>query len=287
MSSAPVAEPAPAKLNLYLHVTGRRETGYHELDSLVAFAETGDVVEAYPAEALSLTVDGPQAAALAEETDNLVLRAARALAAAAGVEPTAALRLDKRLPVASGIGGGSADAAATLRALVRLWRLDIGTDRLAEIALDLGADVPVCVFGRSALMRGIGEQIAPAPPVPAAPIVLVNPNRALSTPAVFNARRGDFSAPGRYRGAADAEALAAALRETRNDLTAGALALEPAIGAVLAALDARGALLARMSGSGASCFGIFGSDAAADAAADRIGGDESGWWVTATRLAAA
>lgn len=286
MSGVPVAEPAPAKLNLYLHITGRRGNGYHELDSLVAFTEAGDAVEACPAEVLSLAVDGPQAAALAGEADNLVLRAARALAAAVGLEPAAALRLDKRLPVASGIGGGSADAAAALRALVRLWRLDIAADRLAEIALGLGADVPVCLFGRPAVMRGIGEEIVPAPPVPAAPIVLVNPNRAVSTPAVFEARASGFSAPGRYRGAPDPAALAAALRETRNDLTDSALTLEPAIGTVLAALEAQGALLARMSGSGATCFGIFGTDSAANAAADRIGGDQPGWWVLATRLAA-
>jgi len=286
MSGVPVAEPAPAKLNLYLHITGRRGDGYHELDSLVAFAEAGDAVQACPAEVLSLAVDGPQAAALAGEADNLVLRAARALAAAVGLEPAAALRLDKRLPVASGIGGGSADAAAALRALVRLWRLDIAADRLAEIALGLGADVPVCLFGRPAVMRGIGEEIVPAPPVPAAPIVLVNPNRAVSTPAVFEARASGFSAPGRYRGAPDPAALATALRETRNDLTDSALTLEPAIGTVLAALEAQGALLARMSGSGATCFGIFGTDSAANAAADRIGGDQPGWWVLATRLAA-
>ncbi len=260
---------APAKINLTLHVTGRRPDGYHLLDSLVAFAGAHDVVTATPADTLCLTVAGPFAPALADDPDNLVLRAARALAEAAGVLPRAALHLDKRLPVASGIGGGSADAAATLRALSRLWGLATPLREMHAIAARLGADVPVCVASRACRMSGIGEILSPVPKLPACGLLLANPGVALATQAVFRARSGAFSPPLVLPDAwPDAAALAATLALAGNDLQPPAIALCPAIGALLAALAAHpGALLARMSGSGATCFALFATPAEAEAAA--------------------
>jgi 4-diphosphocytidyl-2-C-methyl-D-erythritol kinase len=288
--AAPVVRAAPAKLNLYLHVVGRRAAngrpGYHELDSLVAFADAHDTVAAAPAAELSLAVAGPFARALSGEGDNLVLRAARALAAEAGVAPAARLTLVKRLPVASGIGGGSADAAAALAALAALWRLDVSPRRLAAVALSLGADVPVCLAGRAAQMSGIGEIVRPAVSLPPAGLVLVNPGVALPTPAVFAARRGDFDVPAPLdRAPEDAAAFAAALSLRRNGLTEAAIGLVPDIAAVLAALAAApGCLLARMSGSGATCFGLFADRAAADGAATALARARPGWWVKAAAL---
>ena len=288
-STPPVSVEAPAKINLYLHVVGRRSDGYHLLDSLVAFAGIGDTIAAAPAETLSLSIDGPFAQGLGNAEDNLVLRAARALAAAAGRPAAAAnLRLTKRLPIASGIGGGSADAAATLHALARLWRLDLEPAALAAIGLTLGADVPVCVYGRSAFFAGIGEQVAPAPALPPAWLVLVNPGIALATPSVFKARSGGFSAPGRFEAApVNAGELAAVLAARGNDLTAAAVGLAPAIGTVLADLEALpGALLARMSGSGATCFALFADERAAQAAAAATQARRPEWWVAAAPLLA-
>jgi 4-diphosphocytidyl-2-C-methyl-D-erythritol kinase len=276
---------APAKLNLYLHVVGKRDDGYHLLDSLIAFAAVHDTVSVRPAPALTLKLAGPFAAPLQRETDNLVLRAARVLAEAAGGRRGAQIRLIKRLPVASGIGGGSADAAATLKALARLWRLDDAID-LGALALPLGADVPMCLAGHAALASGIGERLAPVPALPPAALVLVNPMARLPTNRVFQARTGAFSAPGAPLGpCADAAALAAALADRRNDLTAPAIGLRPQIRAVLDALaGAEGCLIARMSGSGATCFGLFADDAAAGQAAAAIAGRHRSWWVCATRL---
>ena len=263
---------APAKLNLYLHVVGRRADGYHLLDSLVAFADIGDVVEACRAEHLSLEVTGPFADGL-DGDDNLVLRAARALGPGRG----AALRLEKNLPVASGIGGGSSDAAAALLALSRLWDVPIPPD----LPIALGADVPACLLARSAWLGGIGEDVAPAPPLPSLGVVLVNPRIALSTPAVFKARQGPFSEAARFDPAGEAAGFLAQLAARRNDLAAAAASLVPEIGAVLASLE--GSRLARMSGSGATCFGLYEDVAAARAAAARIA--RPGWWVAAGKLA--
>ena len=184
-----LCEAAPAKVNLFLHVIGRRPDGYHLLDSLVVFAGCGDCLTVRESDRLSLEVDGPFAAALTGEGDNLVLRAARALAHATGNKPRGLLRLTKNLPVASGIGGGSADAAAALRLLARHWGAAPAGDALA---LQLGADVPVCLAGRPARMQGIGEILRPAPALPAFGLVLVNPAVAVSTPLVFRAHPGDF-----------------------------------------------------------------------------------------------
>jgi len=278
-----VSEMAPAKVNLFLHVTGRRADGYHLLDSLAVFGPVADRVEARAADGLSLVVDGPQGAALTGEPDNLVLRAARALAKAAGVAPRAALRLTKHLPVASGIGGGSADAAAALRALNMLWGLGFDAARLGAIGAELGADIPVCIASRPARMGGVGEVLAPAPALPRCGLLLVNPGVPLATPAVFRGRSGGFSVPAALPEAwSDAATMARDLAVLRNDLEAPARGLCPPVVEVLAALGAQpGCLLARMSGSGATCFGLFSDAAAATRAAEAM---PARWWRAAGGL---
>lgn len=272
-------EFAPAKVNLTLHVTGRRADGYHRLDSLVAFAGVGDRVTAAPAPALALAVTGPQSGALGAGDDNLVLRAARAFGPPAG----AAITLEKRLPVASGLGGGSADAAAALRALAALWRVPLPD---ADAVLALGADVPVCLAGRSARMTGAGEGLSPVA-LPGGWLVLVNPGVGVPTGAVFAALDGAFGAPmpralPRLAGVAD---LAAFLATMRNDLAAPAAALAPAIPRVTGALAAQpGCLVARMSGSGATCWGLFADPGRAAAAAAALRRAEPGWWVAPAPL---
>lgn len=273
----PQAEFAPAKVNLYLHVTGRRPDGYHLLDSLVVFAGTGDRLDAAQADTLALDIAGSGAGALAGEADNLVLRAARALAAEARLPPRARLRLTKELPVAAGLGGGSADAAATLHALQRLWGVTLAPDRLAAVAASLGADVPACLASAPSRMGGIGEVLEPAPALPAYGLLLANPRVPLATPAVFRARSGPFSARAPLPAAwPDAAAMARALAGLTNDLQPAAEALCPPVTETLAALRALpGSLLARMSGSGATCFALFPTPAAAAEAAALL---PPGWW---------
>ncbi|MGE5546836.1 MAG: 4-(cytidine 5'-diphospho)-2-C-methyl-D-erythritol kinase [Solirubrobacterales bacterium] len=277
---------APAKVNLYLHVVGRRPDGYHLLDSLIAFAGIGDTLELAPAAGLALTVDGPTAALLPPGEDNIVLKAARALACRAGITAGAALRLTKRLPVAAGIGGGSADAAAALRGLARLWGTRLPDAAMMEIALSIGADVPVCLAGRAMAVSGVGERLVPAPRLPPAWLVLVNPMVPLSTPAVFKARQGCFSEAMPFETTpTDAHALARLLKARGNDLTAAAVSLVPEVGEALELIAAgAGCLLARMSGSGATCFGLFASQAEAEAAAARLTGSRPGWWIAAAPL---
>jgi 4-diphosphocytidyl-2-C-methyl-D-erythritol kinase len=292
-TGADVTKHAPAKLNLYLRVVGRRPDGYHELDSLVAFAEIGDVVRAAPAPAgdtdISLTVDGPFADSLTRAgpaADNLVLRAARALSQLTGGRRGARLRLTKTLPVASGIGGGSADAAATLQALIALWGVRPEPAALHALALGLGADVPVCLAGHACRMQGIGERLTALDPLPAMPLLLVNPGRPLATKAVFGARAGDFSPPlAALAVPSDAAALADLVQRGGNDLEPPARALLPDIGAVLAALRAApGCQVAAMSGSGATCFGLFDRPETAALAAGYLRAGNPGWWTEATRL---
>jgi len=272
-----VAEAAPAKVNLYLRVTGRRADGYHLLDSLAVFAGGGDLVSVAPEEALTLRVTGPEAAALEGEGDNLVTSAARALAAATGAARGAAITLEKRLPVASGIGGGSADAAAALRALNGLWGTGLDEAALRAIAATLGADVPACIASRTVRMRGIGEVLDEVSPLPRFGLLLANPRVALPTPSVFRARGSGFSVPAGPPGALrDAGDLAAWLRPLGNDLEAAAISLCPPVAEVLGAVAAQpGCLLARMSGSGATCFGIFATEAAAARAAAAL---PTAWW---------
>jgi 4-diphosphocytidyl-2-C-methyl-D-erythritol kinase len=275
-----LTEFAPAKINLHLHVVGRRDDGYHLLDSLVVFAGVGDRVSVSAAADLSLVISGPFAAGLDAEADNLVLRAARALGGLAGRQPNGRLTLEKNLPVASGIGGGSADAAAAVRLLCRFWEIRPAPDDLVRLAQRLGADVAVCLAGRAALMSGIGDVLVPAPPLPDAGLLLINPGVAVSTPSVFRVRSGGFSAATRFRpeGWRDAGSLASDLRATCNDLQPPALSLAPEIGAVLEAIaSAPHCLLARMSGSGATCFGLFASAEAARRSAEAI--KRPGWWV--------
>jgi 4-diphosphocytidyl-2-C-methyl-D-erythritol kinase len=271
----PLCSQASAKVNLFLHVTGRRADGYHLLDSLAVFADVGDVLRAEPAVTLCLAIDGPFAAALTNEPDNLVMRAARALAPP---QAGARLTLTKNLPVASGIGGGSADAAAALRLLSQLWGLTRSDQDLGRLALGLGADVPVCLVSRPARMSGIGERLAPAPRLPPCGIVLVNPGIAVATADVFRARQGNWSERAALPDEWDSIAsMAAGLRTLRNDLEAPAVALQPLIGDVLAALTALpGCHLVRMSGSGATCFGLFDTPSAAALAAERL--RRPGWW---------
>ena len=280
----PVAVLAPAKINLYLHVTGRRADGYHLLDSLVAFADIGDRLTAQPADALSLEVTGSAAASLSvARDDNLVLRAARLLADLAGVAGGAALHLEKNLPISAGIGGGSSDAAATLRALRHLWRVAISDEQLREIGARLGADIPACLYGRAVWTGGIGEQLEPATGLPPAGILLVNPRKELPTVAVFKDWRGPFGYVGRFAPMpSDAAGLARMLTPRRNDLTMAAIGHVPEIGAVLGRLAAfPGALLARMSGSGATCFALFANRAAAVEARAALTAVEPRWWCAA------
>ncbi len=278
---------APAKINLTLEIVGRRADGYHLLDSLIAFASVGDVLHFAPAEELALAIEGPFAAALGG-ADNLVLRAARALAQAAGVAPRARIVLDKRLPVASGIGGGSADAACALKGLAALWRLAPDAADLAALAAGLGADVPVCLYGAPALVSGVGEIVCPAPSLPPVPLVLVNPLRPVETRAVFAARTGPFAVPAPLtRMPGDVRALARMLAARENGLAPAACAVEPAIADVLAALAAQqGCLLARLSGSGATCFALFPDAPSAARAARALAAARPAWWVRACRLLA-
>ncbi|MBP2301352.1 4-(cytidine 5'-diphospho)-2-C-methyl-D-erythritol kinase [Azospirillum picis] len=303
-TGTPIVEAAPAKLNLYLHVTGRRADGYHELDSLVAFAEFGDTITLAPGAARvalrgaglpqpgpRLTISGPFGTALMGENPatNLVIRAAHALARRLGREADVMIALSKALPVASGIGGGSADAAACLRALARLWGVPADDPSLFAVAAGLGADVPVCVAGRSCYFGGIGDLLDEAPELPETHVVLANPGVPVPTPAVFKARAASgagFSAPARFSSRpTDAAGLAARLAERGNDLTAPALTVAPVIADVLAALErSAGCLLARLSGSGATAFGLYATAVAAEAAAAAIAAAEPRWWVRATRL---
>lgn len=256
----PMRETAYAKINLALHVRRRRPDLYHDIETLFAFCEDGDVLSARASDRLSLELTGPFAAALAGKDDNLVLKAARAVGA------RAALTLDKRLPIAAGLGGGSADAAAALRLL--------GGDRPEEIAAALGADVPACLASRTMRGEGKGDRLEPVDllELTGTAVLLVNPGVPLSTPAVFAAWDGID------RGPLDD------WRSGRNDLEAPARRLVPEIGAVLESLC--GARVARMSGSGATCFGLFDSEAERDSAAEEISAGHPDWWLFRTRLRA-
>lgn len=272
-------ESAPAKINLCLHVTGQRNDGYHLLDSLVAFAEIGDTVSARPWQGLSLSITGPEGAGLSAGADNLVLRAARLMGAR-----DLALTLDKCLPLASGIGGGSSDAAACLRLLAQRMNAPLPSRKLA---LALGADVPVCLDPRACRMRGIGEDITPLPPLPPLWLVLVNPRLEVSTPQVFRAlsRRDNPPLPQTLPVWKDAAALCDWLAGQRNDLEAPAITIAPVIGQVLDVLGATdGCSLARMSGSGATCFGLYASPEAAERAALTISAAFPNWWCVPTSL---
>jgi 4-diphosphocytidyl-2-C-methyl-D-erythritol kinase len=289
------AERAPAKVNLTLRVIGRRADGYHEIDSLVVFASVGDTLAFAAGRALTLTVGGPTAAASGAIDDNLVLKAARALAERVEGVRLGRFALSKRLPVAAGVGGGSADAAAALRLLARANRVAIDDPRLHEAARATGADVPVCLDPRPRIMRGIGEILSAPIALPRLPAVLVNPRVAVPTKDVFaklNAPR--LTAPRLVRSPAgeqhealptDRARLIAYLQERTNDLEAPAVSLQPVVAEVLAALRAlAGCRLARMSGSGATCFALFDQGKAAAAAARALRLKHQDWWVRAATL---
>jgi len=267
-----VIERAFAKVNLALHVRRRRSDGYHELETLFAFTDFGDTLKVVAGDGLSLAVDGAFAAAAGDSEDNLVVRAARALAAAASIEADAALTLHKAIPVAAGLGGGSADAAAALRLLNAFWRLDWPLARLAELAAPLGADVPACVFSGTLAGKGRGDVLAPIDlGLAGTPCLLVNPRVAVATGPVFAAWDGCDRGP----------LEPVEWRTARNDLAGPATVLAPVIADVLAALASTEATFVQMSGSGATCLGLYASEVARDAAATIL---PPAWWSAATHL---
>lgn len=270
-----LTESAPAKLNLALHLRRRRPDGFHDLETVFAFTAFGDTLTAAPADTLSLTLAGEFAGPAGAGPDNLVLRAAAALAHTAGITRGAALTLDKRIPVAAGLGGGSADAGAALRLLNRLWGLDWPELRLRHVAETLGADVPACVASRICFGAGRGEVLGDWPvDLAGTPVLLVNPRVAVPTGPVF-AGWDKVDLGGITAGTP--------LTGLRNDMTAAALAIAPVIGEVLAALaETPGATLVRMSGSGGTCFALYDSPAARDAAAQSL--QSTGWWLAASTL---
>ena len=279
-------EFAPAKLNLYLHITGRRPDGYHDLDSLVAFAGIGDEVQLEPAAAFSFTIEGPQAFALTGHPPdgNLVVKAAHSLAALTGNPLNVKLTLFKNLPVASGIGGGSSDAAAALRVLARYWNIGPDDPRLRMAAAEHGQDVPVCLIPENNYITATGTR--PAAALPLMHIVLVNPNRGLPTPAVYKMYREQkysFSAGAQFKESPrDAIELIAGLAARHNDLYQSACDLMPEIKDIIAAIERSGSLLARMSGSGATCFGLYADAENAASAASEISSLHKGWWVASS-----
>jgi 4-diphosphocytidyl-2-C-methyl-D-erythritol kinase len=288
MADAPAL--APAKVNLFLHVGPVDADGYHPLASLVAFADVGDRISVVPTGRLSLDVSGPFAGALAGEGDNLVLRAVRALAQAAGLpEPALAFTLDKRLPIAAGLGGGSSDAGAALKLARDALGLAFDDDALAGVAALIGADGPMCLHARAAWADGRGDLLTFEPALPPLPAVLINPGAPSPTGAVYRAY--DAAPPAAADRPApppswDLDAVLGWLARQRNDLQAPAVALEPAIGAALAeAADLPGVRLVRMSGSGATVFALFPSAAAADEAAQALSARRPDWWVRSTILA--
>lgn len=294
MQSLPMLlENAPAKINLSLHVTGRRADGYHLLDSLVAFADVGDVLTLDPAAPPGLTLTGPRAGAIAAEGDNLVLRATREFAARVPGLRSGRFHLEKHLPVAAGLGGGSADAGAALRLLARLNDLAADDPRLIAAAAATGSDVPVCLAAKARWMRGIGEVLSAPLALPPLAALLVNPGVPTPTAAVFKALGLAPGASAREIGegaaaleaAREGEALLAALAATANDLEAAALVVTPAVGEALASLrDLPGCRLARMSGSGATVFGLFTDEAARNAGAENLRQTRPDWWIAAALI---
>lgn len=288
-------EEGRAKVNLSLRVVGRRADGYHDLESVVAFADCADRLTLEPGAQLKLTTTGPLAAACGDTADNLVLKAARLLTEAVPNLKLGAFTLDKVLPVAAGIGGGSADAAAALRLLARLNDLSLDDHRLQKVALATGADVPVCLVSRACDMTGVGEQLLPLA-LPSMPCVMVNPRVPVATKDVFQAlglRNGELlvgvtdviRAPAWPEEGASIADWVEVLETVANDLEAPAMRIEPVIGEVLQALrESAGVKLARMSGSGATCFAIYGAPAEAHAAAEKIRRGHPGWWVHAGTL---
>lgn len=286
--SLSVTELAPAKINLALHVTGQRPDGYHLIESIVTFADVGDSLTFSPADEDRLTLSGPFAAAITSGAGNLVASARdglRRLLQARGLEaPAVAIHLEKNLPVASGIGGGSADAAATLRGLLRLWSAgSISMDEIEALALSIGADVPMCMAGRPLIASGIGEKLSPLTGMPRFTMVLGNPLRGVSTPEVFS-RLASRQNPGLVLN--DPRNWMSILTAARNDLQDPASDLVPEIGKLCDLLRTQGAVLTRMSGSGATCFGIFDSRPSADHAVGMLQAARPDWYFASTETIA-
>lgn len=282
----PVVEQARAKVNLALHVIGQRPDGYHDLDMLVAFADAGDTVTLAPGDEDRFDIDGPMADDLQADDDNLVQRALRGFRELTGWTVPLAIRLTKRLPVASGIGGGSADAAAALRGLCRLRGCSIEDPALAPLALSLGADVPMCLDGRPARVTGVGERIAPTAGRLVFGLLLVNPRIGVPTPAAFRAlqQRDNPALPVLPAFATIADLATFLSMETRNDLELPARTIAPVIGDVLVAIAGLpGVRLARMSGSGATCFGLFDDQATAKLAGAQLTDRHPDWWIAPTK----
>ena len=275
-----IVEKAHAKINLYLHVTGRRPDGYHLLDSLFVFADAGDVVGLEAAETPLFSVTGPYGDSLSGEKNNSVLKAARLMCEALNEKQAFKLTLEKNLPVASGMGGGSADAAAAMRLIMRFFEKKPSEKTLNDIALAVGADVPACLWEKPVFVSGIGEKMTFAPAVPDFPVLLVNPNVAVPTPAVFKNRTGDFDAEDPMT--ADdfsPENFIGALKRRHNGLTAAAVAVCPQISDVLNALaNAKGCLFSAMSGSGATCVALFDDVKTRDACFDGLSETYPKWW---------
>ncbi|WP_158808729.1 4-(cytidine 5'-diphospho)-2-C-methyl-D-erythritol kinase [Beijerinckia sp. L45] len=284
-------ERAPAKINLTLHITGRRDNGWHALESLVVFTRSGDTLTLDPGPTLGLTVDGPTAAASGAIEDNLVCRVARSLAARVPGLQLGVFHLVKRLPVAAGIGGGSSDAAAALRLLARLNGLSPDDPRLVEAAAENGADIPVCLGATARMMSGVGDILGPPLALPPLPALIVNPGVPLETKAVFkrmNLAAGwhnSASAHPSFVGGESATDVFALLKRGRNDMEDAACVLAPVVSDVLAVLSAApGCRLARMSGSGATCVALFTDCKHAGRAKKTIQSAHPGWWVKATML---
>ena len=283
-----ITEFAAAKVNLDLFVTGKREDGYHLLDSLVVFADFGDKITVRSANEISLTVSGPYADAVPTDENNLVVRAAIALQSACGNNSGAHIELEKNIPAAAGVGGGSADAAAVIKALLRLWNVSMDNSALMALALSLGADVPVCMLARPAIMRGVGEDLTSLDHVPEYGVLLVNPGVSLSTPTVFKARSQILSpSPDRatFHTCLSKTDFLAKLDEQRNDLTDAAGQLEPTVHDTLREITSlEGCLLSRMSGSGATCFGLFADLSTAKQAENALSLRDTGWWIKASKI---
>jgi 4-diphosphocytidyl-2-C-methyl-D-erythritol kinase len=287
MSGPGGARLAPAKINLTLHVTGRRGDGYHLLDSIAVFANVGDRVSIEPGDELRLTLGGPFAAHAPGGRTDLSWRAAVAFFERAGLPPAATILVEKNIPAGAGLGGGSADAAAVLAGLNDHFHAGIPHADLRAIGLKLGADVPMCVEGRALRARGIGEEISLIEGWPSLPMVLVWPGRAVSTAEVFSALRERDNPPLKnIPTAPDLQAAVAWLAECRNDLETPARDVAPEIGEAIRALqETNGCLLARMSGSGSACFGLYASSAEAERAAVGMRKLKPEWWVAATAAA--
>ena len=275
---------APAKINLYLHVTGRRRDGLHNIDSLVVFADFGDSIFVQRDKDLVLEITGPFANHLSANEDNLVLKAANLLAQYSNVKPQAKIYLAKNLPIASGIGGGSADAAAALVSLSQLWELGLPKKSLLKIAAELGADIPACISREPVLISGYGDKLSPVSPFPSGWLLLVNSGVPVSTKLVYKRHNGKFTKPAVIDYIpSDLPSFAVLLEKLSNDLTAAALSIAPTIGKTIEIIAAtEGNLLSRLSGSGATCFGLYEHKKEAERAMQTVLKLEPKWWVQST-----